>query len=294
MWGTLRPSLPRAPLKRFIPTHVGNSDYASGAAITPAVHPHACGELKVSTKRIAGMTGSSPRMWGTLHRSGCDDLLVRFIPTHVGNSQMFVGTRTGDTVHPHACGELIAHHIKIGMLTGSSPRMWGTLVSGGSTQNVVRFIPTHVGNSSISYDALFFGAVHPHACGELQVTAAALFSWVGSSPRMWGTHYRNFPIISEFRFIPTHVGNSTILGYPFDTGAVHPHACGELRSRRPRSRTGLGSSPRMWGTLLVCKLYPVETRFIPTHVGNSRGYTYGGCKLPVHPHACGELLGHGV
>ena len=146
MWGIFRPSLPRAPLKRFIPTHVGNSDYASGAAIAPAVHPHACGELKVSTKRIPGIDRFIPTHVGNSSCSGCDNLRVRFIPTHVGNSQMFVGTNWG---------------------YGSSPRMWGTHCTPYQNWYAYRFIPTHVGSPVQRGINSKRGSVHPHACGEL-------------------------------------------------------------------------------------------------------------------------------
>jgi len=53
---------------------------------------------------------------------------------------------------------------------------------------------------------------------------------------------------------------------------------------------GIGSSPRMWGTLLFSPVKEGVNRFIPTHVGNSLRREYEELRRPVHPHACGELF----
>ncbi|CAB1083933.1 hypothetical protein D1AOALGA4SA_11467 [Olavius algarvensis Delta 1 endosymbiont] len=51
--------------------------------------------------------------------------------------------------------------------------------------------------------------------------------------------------------------------------AVHPHACGEHN----RCSLGIvawgGSSPRLWGTLVLAGLAFFTARFIPTPVGNT-------------------------
>ena len=52
-------------------------------------------------------------------------------------------------------------------LTGSSPRMWGTLIYKIKVDILNRFIPTHVGNSCLERSGRMLFSVHPHACGEL-------------------------------------------------------------------------------------------------------------------------------
>ncbi len=51
------------------------------------------------------------------------------------------------TVHPHGCGEQYIDVALAQLITGSSPRVWGTAAR--LHQRVVepRFIPTGVGNS---------------------------------------------------------------------------------------------------------------------------------------------------
>jgi hypothetical protein len=49
---------------------------------------------------------------------------------------------------------------------GSSPRMWGTPLTQLIDGVGIRFIPTHVGNTTSIFNRAFTPAVHPHACGE--------------------------------------------------------------------------------------------------------------------------------
>ena len=167
---------------------MGNSSSPPPLASSSPVHPHACGELISSSAIRLSLSGSSPRMWGTL----C--LASAFFPAL--------------PVHPHACGELPIPHLSTSLPLGSSPRMWGTLSLMPLPYPSWRFIPTHVGNSLESEYSSSDKSVHPHACGEL------LFCWCiymlrfGSSPRMWGTQTCIFISVNFYRFIPTHVGNS--------------------------------------------------------------------------------------
>ncbi len=171
---------------------------------------------------------------------------------------------------------------------GSSPRMWGT--PPGKIKGPVegRFIPTHVGNTLTFRMANSLCSVHPHACGEHPSNPASGRNWIGSSPRMWGTHFRNISVISATRFIPTHVGNTVFSASTVGIMSVHPHACGEHSAPASSRTSSTGSSPRMWGTRLCAAGKGARCRFIPTHVGNTqqRDWTLD-CRA-VHPHACGE------
>src|SRR5208283_4052546 len=152
-----------------------------------AVHPHACGELISWQIWLAVFFGSSPRMWGTLLFSGARRRRQRFIPTHVGNSAVRAIRDLQFAVHPHACGELSLFLSGIDSTTGSSPRMWGTPPAILLLFLMLRFIPTHVGNSGLVKSISTYPSVHPHACGELASGKNCFKSSGGSSPRMWGT-----------------------------------------------------------------------------------------------------------
>ena len=70
----------------------------------------------------------------------------------------------------------------------------------------------------------------------------------GSSPRMWGTPLTKEYISVRGRFIPTYVGNTSILIGNKTPFSVHPHVCGEHIKMSVNGLCFSGSSPRMWGT----------------------------------------------
>ncbi len=288
MWGTPGHSTICRQFVRFIPTHVGNTSTNAGRPQGGAVHPHACGEHGQTHPEHLVMTGSSPRMWGTLeygqHISGG----IRFIPTHVGNTPTFFTCEARLPVHPHACGEHLGSIQVYKLDGGSSPRMWGTRRGDQSAPAAIRFIPTHVGNTRRWFGEWDDETVHPHACGEHWTAWNEPLAQTGSSPRMWGTPGAPESHFPGGRFIPTHVGNTRHGPGSATVEAVHPHACGEHSSRVFSIGTDIGSSPRMWGTPPLAPTQLRYGRFIPTHVGNTLSATTLYPLGSVHPHACGE------
>jgi hypothetical protein len=119
-----------------------------------------------TTTRGLELSGSSPRLWGTLGNGQGEQRILRFIPTPVGNIIMRAVKEPNIPVHPHACGEHFMQSHKRLSTYGSSPRLWGTFDSILFPRENARFIPTPVGN--IAGGECFCGAwpVHPHACGE--------------------------------------------------------------------------------------------------------------------------------
>ena len=112
--------------------------------------------------------------------------------------------------------------------------------------------------------------VHPHGCGERLVMRVVSQPSFGSSPRLWGTLSASPTQCSTGRFIPTAVGNAC-QGLTIEVcGAVHPHGCGERVFMRTGGRSGVGSSPRLWGTRFSGCRTPAPDRFIPTAVGNAQ------------------------
>jgi len=147
MWGTQKWLLILPTLKRFIPTHVGNTRTGRILPKLRSVHPHACGEHRFLRYEIRTKYGSSPRMWGTLMLMIQRLFLIRFIPTHVGNTLHRATAIILSPVHPHACGEHSPILFKSLFIAGSSPRMWGTPHNSQIDYWISRFIPTHVGNT---------------------------------------------------------------------------------------------------------------------------------------------------
>ena len=146
------------------------------------------------------------------------------------------------------CGELKFLLPARSLVTGSSPRVWGTHGSGITCPFNRRFIPTCVGNSPPGNWYLRSLPVHPHVCGELGEVKSSLVVVCGSSPRVWGTHSNRLQVQASIRFIPTCVGNSRPIPDIWRRPPVHPHVCGELICTQNFSIKYSGSSPRVWGT----------------------------------------------
>ena len=218
---------------------------------------------------LCEVRGSSPRVWGTRRHVGSNRHCWRFIPTRVGNTDNNGKIVRDRPVHPHACGE---HNIELRSNrgeTGSSPRVWGTLLIAATCAVFLRFIPTRVGNTSVSWSSSSAMSVHPHACGEHSCLFIVDSVAVGSSPRVWGTPPRNISSQLRARFIPTRVGNTIFPIADSLVRAVHPHACGEHFGMNIETSSNFGSSPRVWGTLGFGNAGFSVLRFIPTRVGNT-------------------------
>ncbi len=191
LWGTANVRRCNNCCTRFIPTPVGNGSLRHGLISKCAVHPHACGERLIQANNTFPSGGSSPRLWGTAGTISHNGQFVRFIPTPVGNGAITYIIMCIHTVHPHACGERIGDSGLPQTRSGSSPRLWGTVIGFEPSKVTGRFIPTPVGNGN----------------GICRVRKLP----IGSSPRLWGTGYKTFANKYVERFIPTPVGNGLIV-----------------------------------------------------------------------------------
>ena len=208
LWGTPKTGAHDDMLRRFIPTPVGNTPPVAWLSRRLSVHPHACGEHVASSPPVSRLYGSSPRLWGTLLAAPVELDEVRFIPTPVGNTASAGRGTRFRSVHPHACGEHSMAFWSNRIITGSSPRLWGTRQHPALRTKCERFIPTPVGNTLPAGSSFERNPVHPHACGEHTVEPWMGNTADGSSPRLWGTpahELRNDPMR---RFIPPPVGNT--------------------------------------------------------------------------------------
>jgi len=89
LWGTQVFNLERFKKCRFIPTPVGNTIVGWRVGIQNSVHPHACGEHDKESYQLCQTAGSSPRLWGTPNAPMQGVVACRFIPTPVGNTDMW-------------------------------------------------------------------------------------------------------------------------------------------------------------------------------------------------------------
>ncbi len=227
VWGTRRSSTAPAGGPRFIPTGVGNTPDLIEIDFQVSVHPHGCGEHHLVMEPLGVKFGSSPRVWGTLDAVHLLDSQMRFIPTGVGNTMVEIEPFCQAAVHPHGCGEHSLASFAAAKPAGSSPRVWGTPLTPGRTESIVRFIPTGVGNTFFRFPLHPNAPVHPHGCGEHKLGPVGPACYHGSSPRVWGTLIHGQETTRRCRFIPTGVGNTGGHSQNRLDATVHPHGCGE-------------------------------------------------------------------
>ena len=84
--------------------------------------------------------------------------------------------------------------------------MWGQVFGVIPVLLVYRIIPTRVGTRVGSSRCEVADYDHPHACGDKGLAELAELAEEGSSPRMWGQDYRNYPRMRSEGIIPTCVG----------------------------------------------------------------------------------------
>ena len=171
--------------------------------------------------------------------------------------------------HPHACGDKLPNNLVLYRAKGSSPRVWGQDALGCLVKQRSRIIPTRVGTSGDNTSLCNLTKDHPHACGDKHFQANVSKVKPGSSPRVWGQAYTECRSGHTKRIIPTRVGTRVYHTLPYNYAWDHPHACGDKISIHCKKIVILGSSPRVWGQVLFCKLYKRLVGIIPTRVGTS-------------------------
>ena len=251
VWGILDETKTEVCHCRFIPTCVGNSVVLAVYQVLKSVHPHMCGEFSTRVHMSASVVGSSPHVWGIHCGESVEIRHPRFIPTCVGNSLHPVSIYTTYPVHPHMCGEFSLSFVIHSAMVGSSPHVWGIQQIRNVHVIKERFIPTCVGNSHGSLSVPILIMVHPHMCGEFLLFEQVYLIRSGSSPHVWGIRMLLMCCKCCLRFIPTCVGNSSVVKWPNWLAPVHPHMCGEFALMVLFLRAGDGSSPHVWGIRFV-------------------------------------------
>ncbi len=168
-------------------THQSCSDHphAGGENATPRTHqscsdhPHAGGENTHARSKSPCEVGPSPRGWGELRLRKADNLGARTIPTRVGRTRGWSGTRGSPTDHPHAGGENECEGVACVLESGPSPRGWGEQRHVSRPPRRSRTIPTRVGRTQKPRGPPDTPPDHPHAGGEN------------------GIHHRNLSVITD-------------------------------------------------------------------------------------------------
>ena len=152
---------------------------------------------------------------------------LRIIPTRMGTSAYLSRGKHCHKDHPHAYGDKFL--TKNGYLSdeGSSPRVWGQVLSVESKILFQRIIPTRMGTSIRLFEARCRYENHPHAYGDKQGSISPSNDFIGSSPRVWGQVFVRRLQIFLLRIIPTRMGTSFCKTGYFIFQKDHPHAYGD-------------------------------------------------------------------
>ena len=208
-------------------------------------------------------------MWGQGITRKAVTTTVRIIPTRVGTRYLLNAHHNYNQDHPHACGDKTFWGMSSERRRGSSPRVWGQAKKVYPKEGELRIIPTRVGTSNKLSNYIWSGEDHPHACGDKTPQGIHLIIGLGSSPRVWGQVERESDSPLDPRIIPTRVGTRYRVCNSGDISEDHPHACGDKISNNRCFVSSTGSSPRVWGQVIVVYERSHSVRIIPTRVGTS-------------------------
>ena len=195
-----------------------------------------------------------------------------------------------DTLHPHACGENVCMWAEVKPSEAPPPRVWGKHAPVFGPTTVPRSTPTRVGKTYLQWWMVIIIAVHPHACGENEVSRYLLaFSHRSTPTRVGKTDESAGRCAYSRRSTPTRVGKTPPKSAASCNSSVHPHACGENGFDKPLADALGRSTPTRVGKTSNQKRRPGIMDGPPPRVWGKRCSfgEYAG-RITVHPHACGE------
>ena len=129
-------------------------------------HPHAYGDKHCNNKCIAKRMGSSPRVWGQANVAVLEEKKFRIIPTRMGTRTRYNISRFDVKDHPHAYGDKYKKLLLLRKEEGSSPRVWGQVLTLRRRLTDRRIIPTRMGTSAKGSLKSRYQKDHPHAYGD--------------------------------------------------------------------------------------------------------------------------------
>ena len=171
------------------------------------------------------------------------------IPAYAGNTSRAFIRFCAVRDHPRVCGEHLTIPEDALLTAGSSPRMRGTLFSQKVSMSEERIIPAYAGNTKDYRKHTPHIRDHPRVCGEHLPDTLTTSKPEGSSPRMRGTPIMGPAGTGLDGIIPAYAGNTVRMACLSSARRDHPRVCGEHSSVAVMEQPGMGSSPRMRGTL---------------------------------------------
>ena len=135
-------------LHGIIPACAGNTIRRRSPTGRSRDHPRVCGEHATAPVSLPTRMGSSPRVRGTPTTRRPPPPTRGIIPACAGNTVWLELRREMERDHPRVCGEHDSCRILAAFVTGSSPRVRGTLCIVAAPKQRVGIIPACAGNTS--------------------------------------------------------------------------------------------------------------------------------------------------
>ena len=125
VWGQVDGLFAKREIEGIIPTRMGTRSSPREFLNLILDHPHAYGDKFVYLVRVVFLMGSSPRVWGQVHRVIYPLSGKGIIPTRMGTRNFCKCLSFKHRDHPHAYGDKVHPVIARHYIFGSSPRVWG-------------------------------------------------------------------------------------------------------------------------------------------------------------------------
>ncbi len=166
MRGTDRLSRRLSCCHRITPARAGNRCRWEFIAVRMWDHPRACGEQWMLPRWASCWAGSPPRVRGTGIIRPARQRISRITPARAGNSRGKARAQAEHEDHPRACGEQNLATQYGGNITGSPPRVRGTVPNPAQGDHYNGITPARAGNRIYRHIWLRKAGDHPRACGE--------------------------------------------------------------------------------------------------------------------------------
>ena len=215
---------------------------------------------------------------------------VGIIPARAGSRLRTSLDSGGIGDHPRACGEQAPTDGSAKALSGSSPRVRGTVRPGLRRRGGGGIIPARAGSRQSRVSARPSRRDHPRACGEQDLNDCCGVAPPGSSPRVRGAVVSPLVCNNRLGIIPARAGSRAEHGGPCRRARDHPRACGEQRAPRASRATWTGSSPRVRGAAITDTEGTHVHGIIPARAGSSETVSIPYTSRRDHPRACGEQV----
>lgn len=131
-----------------------------------ATHSHSRGTNIFTFVTILFNSDSFQRTWDKLWIQNRRTILIRIIPTRVGQTMDGAWRRSLGPIHSHVRGTNKRSKLSIMYFTDSFPRAWDKRTSNTNEMARKRFIPTHVGQTLLYLIHTKDLAIHPTHVGQ--------------------------------------------------------------------------------------------------------------------------------